>query len=104
MHAAPDMQIHPADNIDSVLETLECADDIPKDVKNWEKHFFNTQTSSSRRQNSTAQTQQIKIHATVKYSVLLPRLKDNLGVMNAIKKAESGSNSEKRAETPPKHA
>ena len=72
MHAAPDMQILPADNKDSVLETLEYAGDILKDMNNWEKYFFNTQTSS-RRQNGT-HTQQIETHETIKCSVLLPHL------------------------------
>ena len=32
MHAAPDMQILPASDTDNVLETLECAGDIPRDM------------------------------------------------------------------------
>jgi hypothetical protein len=85
MHAAPDMQILPASDTDNVLETLECAGDIPRDGKNWEKYFFNTQTSS-RRQNGT-QTQQVETHATVKCSTLLTRIKGNHEVMNAMKKS-----------------
>ena len=85
MHSAPDMQILPASDIDSVLETLECTGDIPRDVKNWEKYFFNTQTTS-RRQNGI-QTQQIETHVTVKCGTLLPCIKGNLKVMNAMKKS-----------------
>ena len=85
MHAALDMQILPAIDTDSVLKTLECAGDIPRDVKNWETYFFNTQTTS-RRKNGT-QTQQIETHATVKCSTLLPCIKGNLEVMNAMKKS-----------------
>jgi len=73
MHATPAMQILPADDTNATLEALECAGDIPKDLPNWEKYFFNTKTSS-RRENGT-QTKQIKTHAIVKCSVLLPRIK-----------------------------
>jgi len=85
MHATPDMQILPADDTDTTLEVLECAGDIPKDLPNWEKYFFNTKTSN-RRENGN-QTQQIETHAIVKCSVLLPRIKGNQEVLNAIKKS-----------------
>jgi hypothetical protein len=85
MHACPDMMILPADAEEVLLEPLECAGDIPKEVKNWEQYFFNT-TTSSRTENGKPY-QQIETHATVKCKVLLNRLKGNLEVMNALRKS-----------------
>ena len=86
MHACKDIQIIPVDATDLTLENVECAGDLLKDGRQWEKYFFNT-TTSTRRDHGKQETY-VETHAIVKCNTLLNCIKGSTEVMNAMKKSQ----------------
>jgi len=73
MHACKDMQIIPVDGTDLTLENIECAGDLPMDVRQWENYFFNTTTSTRRVHRK--QVTYVETHTIVKCNTLLNCIK-----------------------------